>query len=87
MEDITRNNRKERTGIVLSNKMQKSIVIGVRRRFKHVKYGKFMLRMKKYMVHDEKEEAGVGDVVQIMETRPLSKQKRWRLLNIIEKAK
>ena len=82
-----RNLRKERVGIVVSNKMDKSIVITVHRRVKHLVYGKYIGKSSKFMVHDEKNECGIGDTVRIMETRPLSKRKRWRLVEIIEKAK
>lgn len=84
---MERNLRKERTGKVVSNKMDKSISVLVERRFKHPMYGKFVKKSKKYLAHDEKEECGIGDVVKIMETRPLSKSKRWRLVEILEKAK
>lgn len=83
----TRNLRKERVGVVLSNKMEKSIVIAVKRKVKHPIYGKFVNRTTKLMAHDEKNECGIGDVVKIMETRPLSKSKCWRLVEIIERAK
>ena len=79
--------RKERIGVVTSNKMDKSGVIQVIRRVKHPKYGKFMLKTKKFMFHDEANEAGIGDTVKISETRPLSKNKNWRLVEIIERAK
>lgn len=79
--------RKERIGIVTSMKMNKSIVVSVESREKHPKYGKFIKKTKKFMAHDEKNECGVGDTVKIMETRPLSKLKRWRLAEILEKAK
>ena len=82
-----RNSRKERVGRVVSNKMQKSISVAMNRKVKHPIYGKFMNKTTKFMAHDEKNEAGVGDTVRIMETRPLSKNKRWRLVEIIEKAK
>jgi small subunit ribosomal protein S17 len=82
-----RNSRKERIGKVVSNKMQKSITIAIDRKVKHPIYGKFMKKTTKLMVHDEKNEAGIGDTVRIMETRPLSKSKRWRLVEIVEKAK
>jgi small subunit ribosomal protein S17 len=82
-----RNSRKERVGKVVSNKMQKSISVAMNRKVKHPIYGKFMNKTTKFMAHDEKNEAGVGDTVRIMETRPLSKNKRWRLVEIIEKAK
>ena len=84
---MERNLRKERVGKVVSNKMQKSITIAIDRKVKHPIYGKFMNKTTKFMAHDEKNEAGVGDTVRIMETRPLSKNKRWRLVEIIEKAK
>ena len=82
-----RNLRKEKVGKVVSNKMQKSITITVNRKEKHPIYGKFVNKTSKFMAHDEKNEAGIGDTVRIMETRPLSKSKRWRLVEIIEKAK
>jgi len=87
MEQVKRNLRKERIGIVTSDKMDKSVVVTETKRVKHPKYHKFVLRTKKYMVHDEKNEARVGDKVRIMETRPLSKKKRWRIVEIIERAK
>jgi len=83
----TRNFRKERVGVVLSNKMEKSIVVAEKRKVKHPKYGKFINKTTKYYVHDEKNICKIGDKVRIMETRPLSKNKRWRLVKIIEKAK
>lgn len=86
MEEI-RNHRKERFGVVVSDKMQKSIVVATVEREKHPMYGKFVMKTRKFHVHDEKEEAHVGDKVHIMETRPLSKTKRWRLVEIVEKAK
>ena len=82
-----RNLRKERIGVVLSNKMQKTIVVSEVKRVKHPMYGKFVLNTKKYRVHDEKNDCNVGDKVKIMETRPLSKTKRWRLIEILERAK
>ncbi|MBP5643622.1 MAG: 30S ribosomal protein S17 [Bacteroidales bacterium] len=82
-----RNKRKVREGIVVSNKMDKSIVVSVERRLKHPKYGKFLKRTSKLMAHDEENTCGIGDKVRVMETRPLSKSKRWRLVEIIEKAK
>jgi len=85
--ETARNLRKERVGKVVSNKMQKSITIAMDRKVKHPIYGKFMNKTTKFMAHDEKNEAGIGDTVRIMETRPLSKSKRWRLVEIIEKAK
>ena len=84
---MERNLRKERVGKVVSNKMVKSITVAVDRKVKHPIYGKFVQRTTKFMAHDEKNEAGVGDTVRIAETRPLSKNKRWRLVEIIEKAK
>lgn len=84
---MERNLRKERTGIVTSNKMNKSIVVTVETKVMHPKYGKFVKHTKKFMAHDEKQECGIGDTVTIMETRPLSKQKCWRLVEIVEKAK
>ncbi|MBS3738144.1 30S ribosomal protein S17 [Mesohalobacter halotolerans] len=82
-----RNLRKERIGIVTSNKMLKSIVVSEVKKIKHPIYGKFVLKTKKYVAHDEKETCNEGDTVKIMETRPLSKTKRWRLVDIIERAK
>ena len=82
-----RNLRKERTGIVVSTKMEKTITVAAKFKEKHPIYGKFVSRTKKYHVHDEKQECSVGDTVRIMETRPLSKTKRWRLVEIIEKVK
>ena len=79
--------RKERVGLVTSNKMAKTIVVSTERQVKHPKYGKFIKRTKKFYAHDEKNESQVGDTVRIMETRPLSKTKRWRLVEIVEKAK
>ena len=84
---MERNLRKERIGVVVSNKMDKSIVILVERKVKHPKYGKFVKKSTKFMAHDEKNEASMGDTVRIMETRPLSKNKCWRLVEIVEKAK
>lgn len=83
----TRNLRKERTGVVFSNKMDKSITVAVKWKEKHPIYGKFVNKTKKYHAHDEKNECNVGDTVKIMKTRPLSKTKRWRLVQIIERAK
>ena len=79
--------RKTRTGVVVSNKMDKTIVVEIRTRVKHPLYGKIMNRTKSFKAHDENNECGIGDTVRIMETRPLSKDKRWRLVEIIEKAK
>jgi small subunit ribosomal protein S17 len=84
---VKRGLRKERIGVVTSNKMNKSIVVSVERKVKHPKYGKFIKMTSKFMAHDEKNECGIGDKVLIAETRPLSKNKRWRLKQIIEKAK
>lgn len=83
----TRNLRKERIGVVSSSKMDKSIVVSEVKRQKHPMYGKFVLKTKKYVAHDEKNECNEGDTVRIMETRPLSKSKNWRLVEIIERAK
>jgi small subunit ribosomal protein S17 len=82
-----RNLRKERTGVVVSNKMNKSIVVAVERKVMHPIYGKFMKKTTRLKAHDEQDECQVGDTVRIMETRPLSKTKNWRLVEIIEKAK
>jgi len=82
-----RNLRKTRIGIVSSNKMTKTITVAVERKVKHPIYGKFVKKTTKFHAHDEKNECTVGDVVKIMETRPLSKTKRWRLVEIVEKAK
>ncbi len=79
--------RKTRIGTVISNKMQKSIVVAIERRIAHPLYKKYYTRTTTLMAHDEKQEAGIGDSVKIMETRPLSKRKRWRLIQIVEKAK
>ena len=83
----TRNLRKERVGVVVSNKMEKSIVVSEVKKVKHPMYGKFVLKTKKYIVHDEKNDCNIGDTVKIMETRPLSKLKCWRMVEIIERAK
>ena len=83
----TRNLRKERTGVVTSNKMDKSITVAITWKEKPPIYGKFVNKTKKYHAHDEKNECNIGDTVKIMETRPLSKTKRWRLVQIIERAK
>lgn len=82
-----RNLRKERVGLVVSNKMDKSIVISVERKVKHPIYGKFVKTTTKFMAHDEKNDCNIGDTVKIMETKPLSKNKCWRLVEIIERAK
>ena len=82
-----RNLRKERIGVVTSDKMEKSIVVSEVKRVKHPMYGKFVLKTKKYVAHDEKNDCNIGDTVKIMETRPLSRTKRWRLVEILERAK
>lgn len=82
-----RNLRKVKTGKVVSNKMDKSVVVTIERKMKHGKYGKFIKKSKRFVAHDENNECGIGDTVSIIETRPLSKTKRWRLLQIVEKAK
>lgn len=87
MEEIKRNFRKERVGVVVSNKMQKSIVVEVERKMKHPMYGKFVKRSKKFIAHDEENTCNIGDTVRIMETRPMSKRKNWRLVEIVERAK
>jgi len=86
-EAIDRNLRKERVGLVRSTKMDKTIVVAVERKVKHPKYGKFVKKTTTFMAHDDKNECGAGDNVKIMETHPMSKNKRWRLVEIIEKAK
>ena len=83
----TRNLRKERIGVVTSNKMEKSIVVAEVKRVKHPMYGKFVLKTKKYVAHDEQNDCNEGDTVKIMETRPMSQSKRWRLVEILERAK
>ncbi|MEW6194524.1 MAG: 30S ribosomal protein S17 [Bacteroidota bacterium] len=83
----TRNRRKVRIGTVVSNKMKKSIVIAIERRVAHPIYKKYFKKTTKLMAHDEENQCGIGDVVKVMETRPLSKRKKWRLVEIIEKAK
>lgn len=88
METTTaRNARKERVGLVVSAKMDKSITVAIERRMKHPIYGKFVKKTSKIMAHDETNDAGEGDTVRVMETRPLSKNKRWRLVDIVERAK
>ena len=82
-----RNLRKQRIGVVLSDKMQKTITVSVERKVKHPIYGKFIKKSTKYTAHDEQNDCNIGDIVRIMETRPLSKRKRWRLVEIIERAK
>jgi small subunit ribosomal protein S17 len=83
----SRNLRKERIGVVVSNKMECTIVVAEHRKEKHPIYGKFVNKTSKYYAHDEKNSCNIGDTVKIMETRPISKQKRWRLVEIIERAK
>jgi len=85
--DLDRNSRKTRTGVVVSDKMDKTVVVVVERRYAHPLYGKQVTRSKKYHAHDENNEYHIGDTVRIMETRPLSKQKRWRVLEALERAK
>lgn len=86
-QKIERAQRRERVGRVVSDKMEKSISVAVDRQVKHPIYGKFITKTTKYMAHDENNEAGIGDTVRIMSTRPLSKRKTWRLVEIVEKAK
>ncbi len=86
-ETKTRNLRKERSGVVVSNKMDKTIVVAVKWKEKHPIYGKFVNKTKKFHAHDAENSCGIGDTVRIMETRPLSKTKKWRLIEIIERAK
>ena len=83
----SRNLRKEKIGVVKSNKMTKSIVVAVERKVKHPKYGKFIKRTSTFMAHDEKNDCNIGDTVRIMETKPLSKNKCWRLVEVLERAK
>jgi len=85
--ETTRNTRRERIGVVVSNSMEKSITISVKQKIKHPIYGKFVNKTSKFMAHDEENSCNVGDTVKISETRPLSKNKRWRLVEIIERAK
>jgi len=87
IKSAERNLRKTRTGVVRSNKMDKTITVTVERRVKHPIYGKFVKKTTSFHAHDEKNECTVGDIVKIMETRPLSKTKRWRLVEVVEKAK
>ena len=87
MENTERNLRKEKVGVVTSNKMSKSIVVSVMRKVKHPKYGKFVNNTSKFVAHDEKNECSIGDTVRIAETRPLSKTKNWRLVAVLEKVK
>ena len=85
--ETTRNLRRERTGVVVSNNMEKSITIVVKTKAKHPVYGKFVNRSSKFMAHDEKNDCNIGDTVKIAETKPLSKNKNWRLVEILERAK
>jgi small subunit ribosomal protein S17 len=85
--EVVRQNRKVREGIVVSNKMDKTIVISIVERVRHPKYAKFVQRTKKLYAHDEANDANIGDRVRVMETRPMSKQKRWRLVEVLERAK
>ena len=87
MTEVTRNDRKVREGIVVSDKMDKTIVVAVENRFKHPLYGKVVRRTSKLKAHDERNEAGIGDRVLLMECRPLSATKRWRVVEVVEKAK
>lgn len=87
MEQISRGYRKTRIGEVVSDKMDKTIVVAIKTKVRHPLYGKMVNRTRKFKAHDEKNECGIGDTVKIMETRPLSKDKRWRLVEIVEKAK
>jgi small subunit ribosomal protein S17 len=84
---LERNLRKTRIGLVVSNKMEKTVTVTVERRVKHPIYGKFVKKTTKFHAHDEKNECTIGDLVRIMETRPLSKTKRWRMVEVLEKAK
>ncbi len=86
-EDAVRNARKVREGVVVSNKMNKTIVISIVERVRHPRYSKFVARTKKLYAHDETNDAKIGDRVRVMETRPMSKQKRWRLIEVLERAK
>jgi small subunit ribosomal protein S17 len=87
MESVERNLRKERTGLVRSNKMDKTIIVAVERKVKHPKYGKFVKKTTTFFAHDDKNDCGLGDTVRISETRPMSKNKRWRMVEIIDRAK
>ena len=87
MEENLRGYRKTRTGVVVSDKMDKTIVVAIKTKVRHPLYGKMVNRTTKFKAHDEENACGIGDTVRIMETRPLSKDKRWRLIEIIEKAK
>ena len=85
--EVVRGYRKTRTGVVVSDKMDKTVVVAIKTKVRHPLYDKMVNRTRKFKVHDEKNECGIGDTVKIMETRPLSKDKRWRVVEIIEKAK
>lgn len=87
METISRGYRKTRVGVVVSDKMDKTCVVAIKTKVRHPLYGKMVNRTRKFKVHDEENQCGVGDTVKIMETRPISKDKRWRLVEIVEKAK
>ena len=87
IREVERNLRKTKTGVVTSNKMDKSITVNVERKVKHPLYGKFVKKSTKFHAHDEKNECSIGDTVKIMETRPISKTKRWRLVEVVEKVK
>ena len=87
MEQISRGYRKTRIGEVVSDKMDKTIVVAIKTKVRHPLYGKMVNRTRKFKAHDENNECGIGDTVKIMETRPLRKDKRWRLVEIVEKAK
>ena len=87
MEQISRGYRKTRIGEVVSDKMDKTIVVAIKTKVRHPLYGKMVNRTRKFKAHDENNQCGIGDTVKIMETRPLSKDKRWRLVEIVEKAK
>ncbi len=87
IQEVERNLRKTKTGVVTSNKMDKSITVNVERKVKHPLYGKFVKKSTKFHAHDEKNECSIGDTVKIMETRPISKTKRWRLVEVVEKVK
>ena len=87
MEELNRGYRKTRVGTVVSDKMDKTIVVAIKTKVRHPLYGKMVNRTRKFKAHDEENQCGIGDTVRIMETRPISKDKRWRLVEIIEKAK
>jgi small subunit ribosomal protein S17 len=87
VESSERHNRKTREGLVVSDKMEKTAVVAVIERVRHAKYGKFMMRTKRLYAHDETNDAKIGDKVRVMETRPLSKNKRWRVVEVLERAK